>query len=163
MRILLALSALVLVSFAHAAEPKPIWQAYWLIGGPSEKTGYQHLLITQVSLEDLAKATLPAKPTISILESSAFWIETHGKSSIWNTDLQPIKVAPPMADYRAKERTVRVQDVEYKIEPVPMAQAIRLLKEPFGNGGIHRIHAPLTGMERTATALVALLEAESKT
>lgn len=144
----------------EGADPERRWQAYRLTGGSNAANGYQWLLISRLKLEELAKLDASSLPP-PILDSSAVWIETHGKNVIWNSDHQPIKVPPPIKNFKAEEQLVLVGGVEYQVEPVPLATAIRLLKEPNGPGRIHRLLPPLAGMERTAQALLAALESQT--
>lgn len=151
--------AMAMTKVAAGGEPRAVWRSYWLTD-EKRAQGYQRLLITQLTFSELTqlKATNTEPP---ILESSSFWIETHGKDSIWNSDRRPIKLPPPMTNYKEEEQRVQAGEVEYKIELATMSDVIRLLKEPYGTGKIHRVYAPWTGMERTAKALVTLLESES--
>ena len=169
----LLLCGMVAPMDAVGSEPERPWNAYWLTGGANAENGYQWLLISRQKLEKLAVSeefsttiTAIASPDIPnasppILDASALWIETHGKSAIWNSSGQPIKIPPLIKNYRLDEKTVYVGDVEYRVEPVPVEIALQLLKEPNGKGVLHRRWPPFYGMENTAKALVALLDAET--
>lgn len=158
--ILWLVSCTLLPKSVEGAGPERRWQAYWLTGGPNAASGYQWLLISRLKLEELAKLDASSFPQ-PILDSSAMWIETHSKNAIWNSDHQPIKIPPHIKNFKAEEQMVLVGGVEYKVEPAPLATAVRLLKEPLGPGHIHRLLPPLAGMERTAQALLALLESQT--
>lgn len=151
---------------ACGADAERQWYAYWLTGGSHAETGYQWLLISRQKLEKLAvsgeSATLfPANACPPILDSCALWIETHGKSAVWNSGGQPIKIPPLIKNYRQDEQKVHVGDFEYSVESLPLETAVKLLKEPYGSGFLHRPYPPFFGMENTAKALVALLDAET--
>ncbi|MGL6074270.1 MAG: hypothetical protein ACRC8S_08920 [Fimbriiglobus sp.] len=162
-RLAILLGFMLMTNIVSSAEPKRLWAAYWVTGGEAAKSRYEHLLITQFKLEELSKPGVEAAETPPFsLESSTYWISTHARRTIWNTDMRPIKAAPKFTDYDSERNTLKIAGVEYEIEPVPIARAIQLLREPFGDLKIHRLHAPLSGMERTAEAIAGLLEAETQ-
>jgi hypothetical protein len=151
---------------ANGAAPECQWQAYWLTGGSNAENGHPWLLITRLKLETLAAreelaTPITPKASIQILDSVAVWIATYGKNSILNTDGQPLKIPPLIRNYRLDDQKVLVGDVEYQVEPVPIAVAVDLLRKPYGRGGIHRMWPPLAGMEHTAQAFLAMLEAKA--
>lgn len=151
---------------ANGADPERQWQAYWLTSGSNAENKNPWLLISRLKLEALAVPEelvplITPKSSSQILDSNAVWIETYGKDSILNTDGQPLKIPSLIRNYRPNEQKVIVGDVEYQVEQVPLAVAVELLRKPNGRRGIHRRWPPLTGMEHTAQALLAMLEAES--
>jgi hypothetical protein len=141
------------------------YTAYWLTAEKDSEKSYNVLLLTRLPLaelvqwvrleESLGPLRTKAPP---LLEHVALTMRTYGKDSIWNEDGQPIRPLTRFRDLNDKQRTVEVDGVRYRYEECPVPEVVRLLKFPLGKEPIHRIHAPLSGMEQTARALRLLLE-----
>jgi uncharacterized protein (TIGR03067 family) len=153
-----------------AALPRAItpdrYAAYWLskAGGDSE---YRMLLVTRLPLSEVARwlelANLrpvgaPPPPPVRILDGAGLTISTYKTDSIWNVDLQPLKSLTRFTGLDEKDRSVDVDGVRHRYEECALPEVVRLLNDPSGTIPIHRIHAPLAGMEQTARALKLLLE-----
>ena len=88
-------------------------------------------------------------------------VRTYKKDSIWN-DRVPLKPVTRLKDLNEKERTLELNGVRHTYEECPLADVVSLLKSPEGKERIHRLFAPLYGMEQTARALRLLLEEQMK-
>lgn len=164
--------ALTFVSQPAGAESAPQqsrYAAYWLTKADG-KSAYRTLLITRMSLPELAKlmklhaeleSVLKDAPAPQLLDQPALTITTYKKDSIWNTGV-PLKVLTRFTDLNEKARTVEVSGVRHNYEECPLADVVRLLKAPEGTERISRLYAPLGGMEKTAHALRLLLEEQMK-
>jgi hypothetical protein len=150
-----------------AAERR--YAAYWLTRADGANE-YRMLLIARMPLPDLAKLmkrlaelenVINDAPAPQILERPALTIATYKKDSIWN-DGVPLKPLTRFKNLSETDRTVDVQDVKYNYEQCPLEDVVRLLKSPEGKQPIHRLHAPLAGMEQTARALRLLIEEQMK-
>jgi uncharacterized protein (TIGR03067 family) len=159
---------------SKAAQPKAVapdrYAAYWLskAGVHSE---YRMLLVTRLPLSEVVRwlelANLrpeeaPPPPPVQILDGVGLTITTYKTDSIWNVDLHPLKSLTRFTRLNVKEGTVEVDGVCHRFEECALAEAVRLLNDPSGKIPIHRIHAPLSGMEQTARALKLLLEDQLK-
>jgi hypothetical protein len=151
------------------SAPQSGYTAYWLTEADG-KSAYSTLLITRMSLPELAKLMkLHAElervrkdaPAPQLLDQPALTITTYKKDSIWN-DGVPLKPLSRFKDLNEKARTVEVNGVRHNYEECPLADVVRLLKAPEGTERISRLHPPLGGMEQTARALRLLLEEQMK-
>jgi hypothetical protein len=152
-----------------AALPKAVtpdrYAAYWL-SRDGKKSEYRMLLVTRLPLSEVARwlevwnlrAAGAPPPAVPILDGAALTISTYKTDSIWNVDLQPLKLVTRFTGLDEKERSVEFDGVRHHYETCALAEAVRLLNAPSGKIPIHRIHAPLAGMEQTARALKLLLE-----
>ena len=164
--------ALTFVSQPDGAKSAPRqsrYAAYWLTKADG-KSAYRTLLITRMSLPELAKLmklhaelenVLKSAPAPQLLDQPALTIATYKKDSIWN-DGVPLKPLTRLKDLKEKDRIVEANGVQYNFEQCPLADVVRLLKAPEGKEKLHRIRAPLGGMEQTARALRLLLEEQMK-
>jgi hypothetical protein len=154
---------------AKSAPQQSGYTAYWLTRADG-KSEYRTLLITRMSLPELAKLmklhaelenVLKDAPAPQLLDQPALTITTYKKDSIWN-DGVPLKPLTRFKDLDEKARTVEVNGVRHHYEECPLADVVRLLKAPEGTEHIHRLHPPLGGMEQTARALRLLVEEQMK-
>jgi hypothetical protein len=159
--------ALALPSQPVKGPKQERYAAYWLSKPDSE---YRMLLITRMSLPELAKVmklheelanVLKGAPAPQLLDQPALTITTYKKDSIWN-DGVPIKPLTSFKDLNEKDRNVEVNGVRHRYEQCTLAEVVGLLKAPEGKERIHRLFAPLHGMEQTARALRLLLEEQIK-
>lgn len=145
----------------HAQEPHYV--VYWL-SKTEGKSEYRMLLLTRTPLAvlttELMNGFKGAAPP-QLLEQPALTIATYKKDSIWN-DGVPLKAVTRFKDWIDKERTLEVNGVRNHYEEGTLADAVRLLKTPYGTEDISRLFSPLGGMEKTAHALRLLLEEQMK-
>ena len=154
---------------AKSAPQQSRYAAYWLTKADG-KSAYRTLLITRMSLPELAKlmklhaeleSVLKDAPAPQLLDQPALTIATYKKDSIWNTGV-PLKPLTRFTGLDEKARTVEVSGVRHNYEECPLADVVRLLKAPEGTERISRLYPPLGGMEQTAHALRLLLEEQMK-
>lgn len=125
--------------------------AYWL--NPDD--AYVSLLILKLPVEDLAGARLilGESPTYS----DGVLVKTYSKDSIWNTDMRPFKGVTSLSG-AVSSKMIEVNGEHYQFETAEMSDVIALLENPAGTVRIHRMFAPLAGMEDLAADLLTKLK-----
>lgn len=163
----------LIVAFVGGAvgqqPPRPRYHAYWLTlqkPEPRAAAEYPVLLLTRKPIDQFAAEAdglsflydRPADKLPPLLDQPALTLTTYAKDSVWNTDTRPLAAVRKVRDLRPKEREVTINDTPYRYEPADLKDMVRLLERPEGTRPIHRIHAPLTGVEQTARALRLLIQ-----
>ena len=167
------LIALISSALALGQTPSEPIATYWLADNdPTTAIMYDPLLVfTTVPLDQIeANSSPPAvrkqigdpkSEVIYILDQPAFFLVTHNRDSIWNSDRRPIKpLYCRMVEGNAGE--IIFNERRYKITPAETADVIRLLQRPEGTVPLHRTHAPIVGAERTIRALLLLLNDQAE-
>lgn len=149
------------------APPPSRYAAYWLLK-PDDDSGMRVLLITRVPLaelptlmelqEGLDRPGVKRLFVPQLLDLPGLTITTYGTDSISNEDGIALKPLKRFKNLDEKARTVETDGGRRRYEACPLADAVRLLKNPEGKEPINRIYPPLVGMEQTARALRLLLE-----
>ncbi len=155
---------------ARPNEPTtPRYHAYWLTRQQADKRAaaeYPVLLLTRAPIDSFAPEAArlsslfdrPADKLPPLFDQPALTLTTHMRDSVWNTDRAPLKGVRKVQDFRPQEHEVTINDTPYRYEPADLKDVARLLERPEGTRPIHRIHAPLTGVEQTARALRLLVQ-----
>ena len=126
--------------------------AYWL--NPDDE--YVNLLILKLPIEELETVTLRLGESPST--SDAILVKTYSRDSIWNTDLKPFKGVKSLGGVESSNAEIEVNGERYRFESAKMSEVIALLENPAGTVLIHRMFAPVAGMEDFAAELLLKLK-----